>query len=69
MFHKYFLKAFVCGLVAVAPVKAFADWTPLVTSAMFDGVSADTITAATSILGLMVVVVAVGILVTVFVRH
>lgn len=69
MFHKNFIGVFVCWLVSAVPVKAFADWTPLVTSAMFDGVSADTITAATSILGLMVVVVAVGILVSVFVRH
>ena len=69
MFFKHFIRVFVCWLVSAVPVKVFAAWTPLVTDSMFTGISADTITAATSILGLMVVVLAVGILVTVFIRH
>ena len=47
--------------------KMLVTWTSLAPD--FGGVQTDTISVATSILGIMVVVVAVGILIAVFLRH
>lgn len=44
------------------------EWTPLITSAMFDGIRADLLTANIGILSLALVFVGGGILVRVFMR-
>ena len=66
---KRFVSLFCFASVAALPVKVFAEWTPLITSGSFTGIETDALTAATGILGIMIIVVAVGILVAVFVRH
>lgn len=44
------------------PAVAFADWTPLVTSDSFTGISADVQTAAAGIMAVVLVILGVAVL-------
>ena len=45
------------------------DWTPLVTSTMFDGIKTDMVTAAGGILMIGLICLGVGILISVFMHR
>lgn len=44
------------------------NWTPLITSAAFDGIHADLITAVGGILSLVLIVVGLGVLIKAFIN-
>lgn len=58
----------VLGLLYFAPGHALAAWTPMIQAADFDGIRTDTLTAATGIIGLVVLIVGVVMIVRVLAR-
>lgn len=56
-----FFLAFVFCIVGFNVVNA--AWTPLVTAADFTGMQTDTLTVASGVIGVMVIVVGIGILI------
>jgi len=55
-------------IIVMRPITVSADWTPLVTSSMFDGIRADTLTAVGGIMSVLLIVLGVGILIRVLTR-
>lgn len=56
------------SITYLTPVPAYAAWTPLIVSGDFDGIKADVLTASGSLLAVLLVIVAVGLLVRVLGR-
>jgi len=57
------LKVFFCSLVGIVLPGLLFAYTPLVTSTTFDGVAADVNLTALAILGIMIVIAALGMIV------
>ena len=62
------LVLFVCSLLALVPVSAFAVWTPIITAADFTGIMGDVQTTATGIISVLLIVLGVGLLARIFSR-
>lgn len=58
----------VVMVTAFLPVNAFATYTPLVTSATFDGVRTDVTTTAVGIISVLVIIVGVSLIARAFTR-
>jgi hypothetical protein len=50
------------------PSQAFAAWTPMITSSMFDGIMADVQTTAGGIVSVLLIIVGLSLLVRAFSR-
>jgi hypothetical protein len=63
----WFVFCFLCVLSLLAqaffiPVTCWADWTPLVTSGMFTGISTDVTTAVGGIIGIALIILGAALL-------
>jgi len=64
----YLFKFFAAIGAVLLPLNAFADYTPLVTSATFDGVRTDVTTTAVGIISVLVIIVGVSLIARAFTR-
>lgn len=64
----FFLLLAVMTLTVLIRSPAYAEWTPLISTSLFDGLQADALTAAAGIVSVLLIILGIGLLVRVLSR-